>query len=249
MAITSNVNTTQASMQALGRTGVQSVKFIPAPRVYITLPVGTGSVPVPSVISNGVTPDGFIDLGAVSGNVKIDYVRKVVEVTTGIDNYFRGAYGGGTTNTVEFYLEQFDDVVLENITGLASTIISNAVANYQTGQGDLQQLSLLLVVQNKFDGKEFQFFNPNTYLNFSFENSGDDLMLKCTGYLPYFTAASQPTESIMSVTVFSANAVTVVPVAQGFGSDAWGSTPYDAPPAAANAGYSASQWGTALYGQ
>jgi hypothetical protein len=60
-----------------------------------------------------------------------------------------------------------------------------------------------MVVQNKFDGKEFQFYNPASFLNFTFNDTGDALALKVTGYLPFFTAVGQTAESMISTTVFA----------------------------------------------
>lgn len=206
MAIAVNKNTTQQPMVAAGRTGTQSIKFIPAPRVYVKTADAILNAPVQSYFtkSNGVTPTGWTDLGVVEGAVKVTYTAKVKEVTTGIDQYLRGAYVDSKTGQIEFTLDQMDDVVLEQMTGLtASVITSGSIVNYLVGASDLNQMAVLLVVQNKFDSKEWQFYNPNTYLNFSFEDAAGAMTLKVTGYLPFFTAAGQAKESMWSTTVFA----------------------------------------------
>lgn len=180
------------------------------------------------VFSNGVTPNGFTDLGSVLGGAKINYSRKVKEVTTGIDNYFRGAYANGSSAQIDFSLEQLDDVTVETISGLSPTVVTaGSIVNYEIGQLDLNQLALLLVVQNKFDGKEFQFYNPAAYLNFGFEEQADGMALKVTGYLPYFTAAGQTQESIMSVTIFNPLTPIAPPVVDMlFGGSPFGAQPF-----------------------
>jgi hypothetical protein len=193
-------------MSAAGRTGTQSLKFIPAPRVYVKTSDPQVNAPVQNYFtkSNGVTPVGWTDLGTVQGQAKIAYTQKVKEVTTGIDNYFRAAYIDQKTGLLEFSLAQIDDVVLETITGLtASVITAGSVVNYQIGQLDLNQLAILLVVQNKLDGKEWQYYNPCAYLNFAFEDQADHMDLKVTGYLPFFTANGQTKEGMLSSSVFA----------------------------------------------
>jgi len=202
MAITVNKNTTQAGMTAAGRTGVQSIKFIPAPRVYIK---AVDTSPAPCLAkSNGETPSGWTDLGSVAGAAKVTYTPKVQEVLTGIDNVFRAAYINGKTGQVEFSLAQLDDVVIEQVTGLtASVITSGSVISYQVGQTDLYQKAILLVLQNKLDGKELQFYNPNAYINFTFEDSGDAASMKVTAMLPFFVAPGNTLEGLLSVSVFA----------------------------------------------
>lgn len=206
MAVITNKNTSQKGMSVAGRTGAQTVKFIPAPRVYVKVADAQLNAPVQNYFtkSNGATPVGWTDLGSVLGAAKLTYTAKVKEITTGIDNYFRGAYLDGKSGNVEFELEQLDDVALEVVSGLTSSVITaGSVVNYQVGQNDLNILALLLVVQNKFDGKEWQFYNPAAYLNFTFAEAGDAMALKCTGYLPFFTAAGQTLESMISSTLFA----------------------------------------------
>ena len=205
MAVIVNKNTTQNPITS-GRTGSQSIKFIPAPRVYVKAADSLSAAPVQSYFtkSNGVTPTGWTDLGIVRGVAKVTYAPKVTEVQTGIDKVTRSAYTSERKGSIEFTLDQADDTALEQVSGMsASVITSGSVVNYQFGTTDVAQLALLLVVQNKLDGKEWQFYNPNAYLDFSFDDSNDALGLKVNAILPYFQAVGQALQSLMSVTVFA----------------------------------------------
>lgn len=202
MAIAVNKNTTQDPMSTLGLTGVQSIKFIDAPRIYLK---ASDAVPaIPTAKSNGITPSGWTDLGVVEGACKIGVEKKVKQIKTGIDNYFRAAYTNEKVGTCEFSLSQLDDVAFGVVTGLtSSTINSGSTYTYNVGSEDLNQTAILMVVQNKLDGKEWQFYSPNCYLNFSIEDSGDEYKLKCSGLLPFFAFASAPTVELMvSQTLF-----------------------------------------------
>lgn len=205
MAIIVNKNTTQAPLTPLGKTGGQVVKFIPAPRVYTRNSDSITAAPVQTYYtkSAGVTPTGWTDLGIVDGMAKITYDKKTQEVRTGMDDYLRAAFVGSKDARIEFSLQQFDDLNIELLTGFTGSVITSAsIVNYQIGAEDLIQKALLLVVQNKLDGKEIQFYNPNAYLNFVFEEKTDGLMLKVTALLPSFTAAGQTSESFLSSTIF-----------------------------------------------
>lgn len=206
MAILSNRNTTQAPMSQSGNTGTQSIKFIEAPRVYVKSVDSLTNTPVQNyfVKSSGATPTGWTDLGVVESKVKVQVQKKVKEIKTGIDNYFRAAYTDEKMGSLEFSLSQLDDVVFSQITGLtASVITAGSVVNYSVGSEDLNQMAVLLVVQNKLDGKEIQFYNPAAYLNFSIEDQGDQLALKVMGWLPFFTPQGATKECMLSQTHFS----------------------------------------------
>ncbi len=218
MAITINKNTTQAPITTpVGNlTGLQSIKFIHAPRIYVKTSVSTSTgvqTPVAEslsaapgyfVKSNGVTPTGWTDLGVVEGKAKIGVQKKTKEVKTGIDNYFRAAYTNEKVGTCEFALSQLDDLVFGAVTGLTASIItSGSIVSYNVGSEDLNQIALMLVVQNKLDGKEIQFYNPNAYLNFSIEEQGDELQLKVMGMLPFFFPAGSTKECMLSQTHFA----------------------------------------------
>lgn len=205
MPILVNRNTTQAPMSAAGRTGTQVVRLIPAPRIYVKNPDSLTAAPVHTyyTASNGSTPSGWTDLGIISGDAKVIYDKKVNKVMTGIDEYLRSAYVGSKEATIEFDLAQFDDANIELLTGLTASVITNgSIINYQVGQEDLVQKAILVVFQNKLDQKEFQFYNPNAYLNFVFAEDNEGMVLRCTGILPSFTASGQTQESFLSTTVF-----------------------------------------------
>jgi hypothetical protein len=148
-------------------------------------------------------------MGVVEGKAKIGVQKKVKEVSTGIDDVFRAAYTDGKRGEVEFTLSQLDDVIFGDASGLgvtgltASVISAGSTYRYFVGQEDLQQVALLLVVQNKLDGKEWQFYNPAAYLNYSVEDNGDALELKVTGLLPFFTVTGQTKELMVAQTLFA----------------------------------------------
>lgn len=212
MAITVNKNTTGAPMSTLGRTGTQLIKMIPAPRVYFKSIDSTTNAPVQDyfVASNGMTPLGWTDLGIVDGMAKITYNKKTKDVKTGIDQYLRASYIESKECTVEFELAQFDDVNLELLSGFTGSVItSGSVVNYQLGMEDLTQFAILVVVQNKLDKKEFQFYNPAAFVNFQFNDGNNGMTLKVTCNLPSFTASGQTQESFLSVSEFVIQPVTV----------------------------------------
>ncbi len=206
MAIAVNKNTTQQAMTAAGRTGVQTLRFVPGARVYTRTPDSLTAAPVQTYFtkSNGTTPSGWTDLGTVMGTVKLNYNKKVKEVKTGIDDYFRAAYVDEKVGGVEFELSQLDDVTLETISGLTASVIqSGSIINYQVGQEDLNQLAMMIIVTSKLDSKEIQLYNPSAYLNFVWAEQGDALVLKVTGLLPFFTASGQTKEGMLSVTEYA----------------------------------------------
>jgi hypothetical protein len=204
MPILANAFTSQKPLSANGLTGTQILKLIPAPRVFIkATPDSQSAAVVPSLKANGTTPAGWSDLGVVDGNLKVGYQKKVKEVRTGIDNYLRAAYTNEKGGTLEFSLSQVDDTVLGLISGLTgSQITSNSIYTFHVGQEDLNQVALLLVVDSKLDGKEWQWYSPLVYLNFEFTQSGDALVLKATAILPFFTVVGQTAEEILACTIF-----------------------------------------------
>jgi hypothetical protein len=205
MAILVNRNTTQTPMTAVGRTTPQVIRLIPAPRIYVKTADSTTAAPVQNyyTVSNGSTPAGWTDLGIVSGNAKVTYNKKVNQVKTGIDEYLRAAYVGSKEAMIEFDLAQFDDVNIELLTGFTGSVItSGSIVNYQVGQEDLVQKAILCVFQNKLDQKEFQFYNPNAYINFVYAEGNDGMVLRVTALLPSFTATGQTAETFLSKTIF-----------------------------------------------
>ena len=204
MPVIVNRNTAQQPMLNQGRTGSQSVRFIDAPRVYIKTADPKVNTPVQNYTSksNGITPVGWTDLGIVNTKVKTTYNKKTKDIRTGIDNVLRAQYSNEKDCSIEFMLEQMDDFVLETISGLGASIITaGSTVQYGVGQEDVNQLALLMVSQNKLDGKEWQFYNPAAYLNFSFDEGSDMLSLKVTGTLPFFQAVGQTNEEVLRITI------------------------------------------------
>jgi hypothetical protein len=200
-----NKNTTQTPMTVAGRTGTQLTRFIPAPRIYVKAPDPISPAPVQAnfVVSNGTTIAGWTDLGIVSKGAKVVYDKKQKDILTGIDNYFRAAYVEQKTAKIEFDLEQFDDSNIELLTGYTGSVItSGSIVNYQIGEEDLVQKAILVVFQNKLDQKEFQFYNPNAYLNFVFKESTEGMVLSVTAMLPSFTPQGETKEAFLSTTIF-----------------------------------------------
>lgn len=163
MALAVNINTSQKPMTAAGRTGTQSIKNIPGCRVYVKAADVLVNTPVQSYMkktANGVLDASYVgwsDLGIVNGNAKVTYDKKVKEIKTGMDDVLRAAYVDSKEAKLEFSLSQYDDVVLEQVSGLSASVITNgSVINYLVGQEDLIQRAILLVSINKLDQKEIQ---------------------------------------------------------------------------------------------
>lgn len=207
MAIAVNSFTAQTPLTTPGLTGTQILKLIPAPRVFVkTTPDSQSAAVVPSVKSNGnpATLAGWTDLGIVEGMLKLGYAKKATEVKTGIDNVLRAAYTSDKTGTAEFELSQVDDIVMQKITGLAASVqTAGSIYTFHLGQEDLTQLALLLVVQSKLDGKEWQFYTPLCFMNFAFNDAKEGLSLKCTALLPFFTVSGQINQDVLAATVFA----------------------------------------------
>lgn len=189
-------------MLAQGRTGTQSIKLIPASRVYVKIPDSTYAAPYNTYASytNGATPSGWTDLGTIGGTAKVIYEHKAKEVRTGIDSYLRAAYLDQKSARVEFTLSQFDDIVIETITDAAPNTFVAGAAEYLLGTTDLTELALLLVTQNKLDGKEVHFYNPRTLISFNFDATTEELGLKCVALAPFFTPVGSAVESAFSLT-------------------------------------------------
>lgn len=188
-AVISNLNTTQTPITS-GKTGTQVIKFIPAPRIYVK---ATDATPTPvTTKSNGSLPSGWTDLGIVNGNARLAYDKELAEIRTGLDQVLRMQYVRQRTATAEFALSQVDDVVLEKVTGLtASQVTSGSVYTLPIGQEDIVELALLMVMQNKLDGKEMQFYNPAAQLSWVYEEDGEAMVVRVRANLPAFTWQSK----------------------------------------------------------
>ena len=199
MPVITNLNTTQTPITT-GLTGTQSIKVIDAPRVYIK--TKDASPAIPYVKSNGVKPSGWTDLGVVEGKVKVNYSKERKEVRTGIDQVLRGTYSGQKSGDFEFVLTQFDDVVVKELTGLTASVISaGSIVQFALGQDDVVERALLLVVQNKFDGKEIQFYHPAAFISMTIEDNGDSTVVRGRADLPAFTLSGLDT--VISTTFFA----------------------------------------------
>lgn len=199
MAVIVNKNTNQQPITT-GLTGTQMIKFIDAPRVYIKAKDSTAT-PI-TVKSNGTTPGSYTDLGVVEGKARVTYEKELNQIRTGIDNTLRGSYVKQRTGGLECVLTQFDDVVMKEVSGVTpSTITSGSIVQFAIGSEDVIERAIILVVQNKLDGKEWQFYHPAAQLSFTFEESGDFTVVRLKADLPAFTYNSN--DIIMIATDFA----------------------------------------------
>lgn len=205
MPVIANKNTTQTPHGTAGVTGTQVVKFIPASRVYVKTAESTTAAPVQNYFtkSDGSTPSGWTDLGAMLGEAKVTYNKEVVKVKMGLDKSLRAVYTGEKEGSIEFNLAQMDDYTMSQLGLTASTIVSGSRVNFRVGQETVVQSAILIVYQNKLDGKEMQIYHPAAYLTFVWDEVDDGLCFKVTADLPLFTANGQTTEQLMSVTFFA----------------------------------------------
>jgi hypothetical protein len=215
-----NKNTTQTPLSRVGRTGAQSIKWIPAPRVYVAQPDVLMGTTIPSVPSKGTTPAGFTDLGIVDGLAPIIFTMQANPISCGLDNKLRMVVRQSVTATTQFKLSQLDDIVLQTISGTPPAYTTANSATYLLGQKPLHQMALLLVCQNKFDGKEWQYYNPGAFLNFDF--SADSGGLQVTGYLPWFTADGQTQEAAFAASLFANQVI----VGTGYGLSPFGTSAF-----------------------
>lgn len=184
MAIIVNKNTTQTPLTS-GLTGTQVIKFIDAPRFYIKAKDSTPTPPVAK--SNGSTPAGWTDLGVVEGKARVAYDKELNEIRTGIDNILRVSYVRQRTGTLECVLTQFDDVVIQELSGVTPSVItSGSIVQFAIGGEDVIEKAILLVLQNKIDGKELQFYHPAGNVSFTIEESGDATVVRARVNLPAF---------------------------------------------------------------
>jgi len=143
-------------------------------------------------------------LGIIESVATVTYTKEIKEIKTGIDLVLRQSYVGEKTASIEFNLSQFDDNAFEQISGLtASTIVSGSTINYQVGSEDIVTKALLLVLQNKLDGKEIQLYTPSCDLTFNFQQNGEFIELQGQGKLKSFTASGASVESFFSMTFFA----------------------------------------------
>lgn len=220
MAIIVNRNTQQTPLGTpVGSvTGVQSIKHIPAGRVYIkTAPDSTTATPVNlyaaySMKSNGATPVApvgagvtggtYIDLGIMSTPGKLTYNKVQKKVQTGIDKITQLIYVESRDANLEFELDQLDDYLMTQLGFTASVITNGSSVNFQVGQEDVINVAIIIVYQNKIDGKEIQWYHPSGALTVSFNSSADSLSLKVMCEMIAYQAAGASLLSLVSTTVF-----------------------------------------------
>lgn len=208
MAVLVNNWTTQKPLSANGSTGVQSIKHIPAARVFIKAADSITATPVLAYAAytfktNGVVPTGWTDLGISNGNGKVTYTKTQKKVTTGLDKVTRAVYIEEKTAELEFDLAQLDDYLLTQLGFNASVITAGSTVNFQLGQEDVVEKAVLLVYANKLDGKEIHWYHPAAKLNVTFQESGDEVGVKVVAELTAFTAAGASIDSLVSTTVFA----------------------------------------------
>lgn len=199
MPVIKNKNTSQDPI-TLGSTGTQSIVWIPAPRVYIKAK-DTTATPI-LVKSNGTTPSGYTDLGIVKENVGVTYEKQIKEIRTGIDQILRVSYVEQRNASFEFPLSQFDDKVIQELSGLTpSQIVNASIYQFAIGTEEIVEKAIILVSQNKLDGKEWQFYHPKAEVSFTYEQNGDEQVVRGRCNLPSFTHGGE--EKLMVQTIFA----------------------------------------------
>jgi hypothetical protein len=221
MAVIVNKNTQQTPLGAPAGsvTGIQSIRHIPAARVYVkSTPDNTLAAPVNlysayTQKSNGTTitaPNGtgvtagtFVDLGIMSTPGKITYTKNQKKVQTGIDKITQMIYVESRSAQLEFNLDQMDDYLLQQLGFKSSVITSGSSINFQIGQEDVINVAMVMVYQNKIDGKEIQWYHPSAALTVTFETSADQVVIKCVAELIGFMASGANLLSLISTTIFA----------------------------------------------
>lgn len=188
-------------MTATGLTGAQVEFFIPASRIYLKAIDVAPAAPV--LKSNGATPASWTDLGAMRNAAAVTYTKNTVKLVAGVDKKLRKVYTDALTGTFNCSLGQFDDVVLQQVTGLTPyTVQAGSIVRFPIGAESVVQSAVLLVDQNKIDGKEMQYYNPAAFLTFALEEVNGATCVKLTVDLPTFIDA-QSNEQLFALTVFA----------------------------------------------
>jgi hypothetical protein len=220
MAVVVNRNTQQTPLGTPtgSITGVQSIRHIPAARVYVkSTQDSTTATPVNlysayAMKSNGATPTAptgtgvtagtYVDLGIMSTPGKVTYTKNQKKVQTGIDKITQLIYVESRSAQMEFNLDQMDDYLLQQLGFQSSVITSGSSINFQIGQEDVVYLAMIMVYQNKIDGKEIQWYHPGAAFTVTFETSAEQVVIKCSVELVAFMAAGANTLSLISTTIF-----------------------------------------------
>ncbi len=191
-----------------GATGIQSIKHIPACRVFVKAAESITAAPVYtyaaySFKTNGIAPTGWTDLGTTQATGKITYTKNLKKVQTGLDKVTRSVYIGEKDANIEVDLTQLDDLLLTNLGFNGSAVTAGSTFNFQFGQEDVVQKALLLVYANKIDGKEIHWYHPAAYISVSLKENSDELDVTLQAECTAFTAIGATNDSLMSVTVFA----------------------------------------------
>jgi hypothetical protein len=209
MAVLTNNWTQQVPLSAVGATGIQSIRFIPACRVFLKTPDSKTAAPVNqmaaySMKTNGITPTGWTDTGIMDAPGKITYTKNKKKIQTGIDKVTRATYIESREASVSFDLTQIDDVVMTALGFVNSVITAGSTVNFQLGQEDVIQKAMLMVYANKLDGKEIQWYHPSAEIDVDIDMSSDAVVAKCNADLVAFIAAGGYTvSSLLSATIFA----------------------------------------------
>lgn len=194
----SNKLTTGAPIYGVGNTGGPSIVFIPAARLYIKAPPDTvNGAPVQNYYTKygGTTPAGFTDLGVIE-NVKIPYTKNYTDVQLGIDKRLYASYVSESKMEFTADLLQFDDYIVQQVLGLTPSIITpGSMVSFPIGQEAFAPRAMLIVFNNKIDGKECHFYHPAAPLDGAWDDSNDRMILKVTAKLPLFVAAGDTSGS------------------------------------------------------
>jgi hypothetical protein len=231
MAVIVNKNTQQTPLGVPSGavSGIQSIKFIPAGRVYIKVNASTLAPQSDSTLatnvnayaaftqkSDGVTitnplPDGglFVDLGIMSTPGKLTYNKVQKKVQTGIDKITQLIYVESRDANLEFELDQLDDYLLARLGFVTSVITAGSSVNFQIGQEDVINTAIVIVYQNKIDGKEIQWYHPSGALTVTFNAAADALTVKVMCEMIAFQAIGSTILSLVSCTTFASTGTRV----------------------------------------
>lgn len=209
MSVLVNNWTQQVPMSAVGETGVQSIRHIPASRVFFKTPDSTTAAPVNIMAAyanktNGTVPSGWTDGGIMDGVGKVVYTKKIAQIMLGIDKVVAATYVQERSAQITFDLAQLDDQVLQMLGFISSVITPGSSINFQLGQEDVVAKAVLFVYASKLDSKEIQWYHPSGQISADVKNVSDYLVASCTCDLIAFTPAGGYTrQSLVSATIFA----------------------------------------------
>ena len=159
--------------------------------------------------NDGVSAGTYIDLGIMSTPGKLTYNKVQKKVQTGIDKITQLVYVESRDANLEFELDQLDDYIMAQLGFVTSVITSGSSVNFQIGQEDVVNVAIIIVYQNKIDGKEIQWYHPQGALTVSFNSTADMLSVKVTCEMIAFQAIGSSILSLVSCTTFATNGTRV----------------------------------------